>query len=197
VLIEAILKGREHALELSPAIYQEHGKGFLVPAGVPHRPGTALTLEIQQPSDVYTLLEARAGGKEMPPHQIHPGFKSLEEALRLIDLPLSFEVGKLTDYRLAPSPAQHATTAAAVDWIFPLGKCKKFGGKRLRVTTKLKYSEPTPFTTFVWKGRGKINDVAVKGGFECFVPIETARRGIEIENVGPDMLEMFTFFPGE
>ena len=66
-LIRAVHKGREYALELSPVIYQQYERGFFVPAGIPHRPGTALTLEIQQPSDVYTLLETHSGGKRMSP----------------------------------------------------------------------------------------------------------------------------------
>ncbi|MCS7172644.1 MAG: hypothetical protein N0A24_04430 [Armatimonadetes bacterium] len=61
-LRQAIQQGRERALELSPVVHQRVGEGLFVPAGVPHRPGTALTLEIQQPSDVYTLLEPTAGG---------------------------------------------------------------------------------------------------------------------------------------
>jgi len=196
-LIDAVRKGPQYALEYSPAIYQEYETGFFVPAGVPHRPGTALTLEIQQPSDVYTLLETRAGGKEMAAEQIHPGFKSLEEAVQLVDFPLSYEVGKLKDYRLSPSPAQYRTGAGEVDWIFPLGKCRKFGGKRLQLMSSLKYSEQTPFVLFVWKGRGRMNGIQVKAGFECFVPFETARQGVEFENDGDQILEMFTFFPGE
>src|SRR2546423_11155509 len=46
-LLEAVRKGPDHALELSPSIYQEYESGFFLPAAVPHRPGTALPLEIQ------------------------------------------------------------------------------------------------------------------------------------------------------
>ena len=101
-VLEAVNKGRDHALELSPAIYQEYEGGFFLPAGVPHSPGTALTLEIQQPSDVYTLLETHAAGKQMSPQQIHPGFRSLDESMQLIDLKLSERVGKLEGFRLTP-----------------------------------------------------------------------------------------------
>src|SRR5207244_7509660 len=101
-VIEAARKRPDYALELSPAIYQEFGQGFFVPAGVPHRPGTALTLEIQQPSDVYTLLETHAGGKRISPQPMHPGFKSLDEAFEVIDIRVSQEVGKRGHDRLSP-----------------------------------------------------------------------------------------------
>src|SRR2546421_7945787 len=136
-LLAAVRKGPQYALELSPVIYQEYEQGFFVPAAIPHRPGTALTLEIQQPSDVYTLLETHAGGKPMPAQQIHPGFKSLEDAFKLIDFKLSYEVGKLANNRLSSG-------RSSIENIFPLDKCRKFGGKRVRIGTSLTYTESTP-----------------------------------------------------
>ncbi len=51
-LIAAMASGRDALLEISPYFLQRPGMGFLVPAGLVHSPGTVLTLEIQQPSDV-------------------------------------------------------------------------------------------------------------------------------------------------
>lgn len=56
-LSRAIEQGGDALLDLSPAFAQAYEEGFHVPAGIPHRPGTALTLELQQPSDVYTHLD--------------------------------------------------------------------------------------------------------------------------------------------
>src|SRR3954468_14266408 len=139
-LIEAVTRGRDYALELSPVLYQQFETGFFVPAGIPHSPGTALTLEIQQPSDVYTLLETRAAGKEMSPQQIHPGFKSLDDAFQLIDLKLSKRVGRLEENRLAPQPVTSGR-GGEIAWIFPVEKCRKFAGKRIRVSSSLSYRE--------------------------------------------------------
>jgi len=187
-LIEAVHKGRDLALELSPAIYQQFGAGFFVPAGVPHRPGTALTLEIQQPSDVYALLETHAGGKRMSPRQIHPGFKSLDEASELIDMKLSTKVGRLDDFRLLPPSKENIT------WIFPPGICKKFAGKRIRVEKRVRYIENSAFILLIWKGAGKINGRRVRGGDEFFVT-HWAARNVDMENTGEDLLEAFSFFP--
>ncbi|HEX8522001.1 MAG TPA: hypothetical protein VF669_07070 [Tepidisphaeraceae bacterium] len=194
-LVAAVKRGPQHALELSPVIYQNYEEGFFVPAATPHRPGTALTLEIQQPSDVYTLLETHAAGKPMPPEQIHPGFESLEDAFRLIDFTLAYQVGQLEGNRLVPSSASKAR-GGAIDWIFPTSICKKFGGKRIRVASSLTYSEETPFVLWGWKGRGAINGRALAPGGEFFVPYASARSGIELRSTGDEHLEVFSFFPG-
>src|SRR4051812_33836651 len=155
-LFDAVKKGRDDALEFSPVIYQEYETGFFLPAGVPPSPGTALTLEIQQPSDVYTLLETRAAGKEMSPQQIHPGFKSLDDAFQLIDMKLSKQVGQLDHHRLSPKIIS-STGDGEVAWIFPPDVCRKFGGKRVRVNGRLALRETSPVSMLIWRGKGKIN----------------------------------------
>lgn len=196
-LVAAVEKGPQHALELSPVMYQHYAQGFFVPAGIPHRPGTALTLEIQQPSDVYTLLETHAGGKRMPPQQIHPGFRSLDEAFKLIDFDLAYAVGQQTHNRLIPAPVQPASRGNTIDWVFPLDKCRKFGGKRLRIASKLTYREDRPFVLWCWKGKGTANNLKLSRGAELFAPVSTATAGVELANTGDELLEVFSFFPGE
>jgi mannose-6-phosphate isomerase class I len=193
-LIEAVRRGPEHALELSPSIYQEYETGFFVPAGVPHRPGTALTLEIQQPSDVYTLLETHAGGKAMSPRQIHPGFRSLDDAFALIDLPVSRQVGRLSANRLAPR-VDRRTAGGEIATIFPREICGKFAGRRLRVAGTLTYREPSPMVLWVWRGRGKLNGRAIRAGDEFFVAHSAAAGGVELRSTGSSPLELFSFLP--
>jgi hypothetical protein len=193
-LVQAVRRGPQHALELSPVLYQEYEAGFFVPAGVPHRPGTALTLEIQQPSDVYTLLETRAGGKEMPPQQIHPGFATLAEAFGLVDLAVSRQVGKLEHNRLTPQPI-HGVRGGEVAWVFPLDICGKFGGHRIRVTSRVSYSLDMPLVLWVWRGRGTLNGRPIRAGEEMFVCRYTASAALELATTGDEPLECFTFFP--
>lgn len=114
VLAEAIEQGRGTVLELSPAFHQRPGEGFYVPAGVPHRPGTALTLEIQQPSDVYTLLERVSGGRTLSAGQMHPGFASVEAALGLIDFKAATRPDLLKQNRLVPEPLTDKRTRASI-----------------------------------------------------------------------------------
>ena len=192
-LLDAVKHGRDYALELSPAIYQDYESGFFLPAGVPHSPGTALTLEIQQPSDVYTLLETHAGGKKMSPRQIHPGFKSLDEAFQLVDIKLSERVGRLDGYRLSPQVIE-SSRQGEIAWIFPPKVCGKFGGKRIRMTGRMMLREDHAVSMLIWKGDCKLNGARFRAGDELFVA-GGAMAGVEIENVGGDRVEAFIFFP--
>lgn len=192
-LADAVRKGRDYALELSPAIYQEYVQGLFVPAGVPHRPGTALTLEIQQPSDVYTLLETHAAGKRMPPAQVHPGFKSLEDAFKLIDIKAAVAAGSFQHNRLAPQTFPRKGGEVAT--IFPAEICRKFAGDRLRITGSMRYSADSPLVLFVWRGRGTINGKPLRAGEEFLTTYGTARQGLEFQQTGGKLLEIFAFHP--
>jgi mannose-6-phosphate isomerase class I len=191
-LLAAVKRGRDHALELSPVIYQKFEQGFFLPAGVPHSPGTALTLEIQQPSDVYTLLETTAGGKPMTAQQIHPGFASMDEAFQLIDMKLSERVGMLKEHQLSPIVIS-SSRDADVAWIFPAKVCGKFAGKRVRVNGAITLRERSAVAMLVWKGRGKVNGRAIRAGDEFFVTDVVMRAGVRIET--DERVELFWFFP--
>ncbi|MDR7438371.1 MAG: hypothetical protein QN181_00580 [Armatimonadota bacterium] len=189
-LLRAIAQGRERVLELSPVIHQRVGEGFFVPAGVPHRPGTALTLEIQQPSDVYTLLETTAGGKPLPPEQIHPGFSRLEQALKLVDFETACAPDLLERNRLVPQPVTRSRGGEEV-WIFPPG-LRKFSGKRLVVRKRFESVEQGPYALFVWRGRGRLLGHPLRPGTECFVVAEIALRPHLFE--AEETLEVFKLF---
>jgi len=52
----------DKVLDLSPAYRLNIGEGYHLFPGIPHAPGTALTLEIQEESDVYNMLQALVNG---------------------------------------------------------------------------------------------------------------------------------------
>ncbi len=177
-LIDATRRRPEHVLELSPSFYQEFETGFFVPAGVPHRPGTALTLEIQQPSDVSTRL--------------HPS--TSDDDFQLIDMRVSRLAGASVTSRMVPQ-IESKTDVGEIATIFPAQTCRKFAGKRIRVNGRFAYRECSPIVVLIWNGRGRINGRRVKRSDEFFIPFDAAARGIEIENEGDELLEIFTFYP--
>lgn len=194
-LARAIAAGRDRLLELSPAIYQRTGEGFYVPAGVPHRPGTALTLEIQQPSDVFTLLErVSASGQRFSARQMHPGFASLDEALELIDFPTASNVGFVERHRLIPEPIPDRQSPAGDEaWVFP-PQLRKFSGTRLMVRAKVECQESSPYVALVWQGRGQVLGHHLRPGSEVLITAEAAARPHIYEATRPP-LEVFKFFP--
>jgi len=194
-LRRAIARGGGAVLELSPSFLQRVEEGFFVPAGVVHRPGTAMALEIQQPSDVSTRLEDRSGDKQLTPEEMHPGFPTLTMALRNLDFKASMQESLLDRCRLVPRPvSRRRLRSASEDWIFPPNVCRKFSGKRLRVRTRITTIEKECYAMFIWKGAGKVGPRRVKAGDEFFVTQPRARAGVVIERTTGDVLELFKCF---
>jgi hypothetical protein len=192
-LLKAIAQGSERVLELSPAFYQRVGEGFFVPAGIPHRPGTALTLEIQQPSDVYTLLETASGGKPLAPEQVHPGFRRLQEAIRYLDFEAASKPGLLERHRLTPEVTAR-TRGGEEAWIFP-PRLRKFSGKRLVVWGRFESQEQAPHVVFVWRGRGRLAGRRLRPGTELFVTADRAARPHLYEAVNGPLVVFKLFGP--
>jgi mannose-6-phosphate isomerase class I len=198
-LSHAIEKGSEYILNLSPAFAQRTGEGFHVPAGIPHRPGTALTLELQQPSDVYTHLDWFSGDQRLSPQQTHPGFDSLEAALEFIDWDNSVDTHILERYRLAPETIHETWQRGQGEetWIFPPRMTRNFSGKRVRVSGTFEMLETAPYGLLVWEGRGELNGRPIHAGDEAFVTYATARTPHVLKNTGGDTLEVFKFFSAQ
>lgn len=195
-LMKAIEKGRDNLLELSPYYLQRTNQGYFTPAGVPHRPGTALCLEIQQPSDVYTLLETESDGRKMSPQQIHPGFPDLKMALQFLDFKTAQSPDLLERCRLFPQPIDETKQKGGQEWwIFPPSLTSKFSGKRLLVTGIFESVESEPYALLIWKGKGKLNGKTIKAGDEFFVGHIAATEPHLFECIGNEPLEAFKLFP--
>jgi len=200
-LLAAIEKGRDHVIDLSPVFHQQFGTGFFTPAGMPHSPGTALTLEIQQPSDVYTLLEDRPpfGGPDFTPQQQHPGIPSLEAAMKLVDIRGATQKNVLDRHRIAPELVRRGA-GAEEHWIYPPRFTNKFSGKRLRIASGKSYECPErgPYAVLVWRGQGRVarHDFRAERGWdEFFVSAPLAVSAHRYENTGKSPLELFKIFP--
>lgn len=201
-VIKALKTSTDHVLETSPGALQRYGEGFFVPAGLLHRPGTALTLEIQQPSDVYTMFQLDFGGEPLAPEAIHPGFNSLEEAAKnVINWADNSREGLLESLRLTPKPWPDPVTGGTVEWVFPPEVCGKFSGLRLTVTGRMKFVARECCALYIWRGKGEINGFPVQGGGgrvgtndEMFVGVRAAEAGIELTNTGDEPLVVFALY---
>lgn len=195
-LMTAIRKGRDYVLELSPFYLQRYGEGYFTPAGVPHRPGTALCLEVQQQSDVYTLLETEAAGRKMSQQQIHPGFPNLETALQFIDFRTAQAPDLLERCRLVPQLVSETKQKGGQEWwIFPPTITDKFSGKKLVVAKTFESVEHDPYALFVWRGKGKLNGKPIKAGDEFFFGFLAATKPHYFECTSTEPLEVFKLFP--
>jgi len=194
-LRQALEKGNDAVLELSPFFLQRIGEGFYLPGGIVHRPGTAFTLEIQQPSDISIRLQTEIEGRKLTPKERHADFDTIEQAMRHLDLKASTQPDIIDRFRIIPRPvSRKPLRGGAEDWIFPPRLCKKFSGKRLRVRTRLTTVENQCYAMLVWKGTGQIGPHKVRAGDEFFVTHDTAQSGLRVECERGNELEIFKCF---
>jgi hypothetical protein len=151
---------------------------------------------VQQPSDVYTLLETHSDGRPLSPQQIHPGFPDLATALRFLDFRTAQDPDLLERCRLLPQPITETHQKGGQEWwIFPPSVTTKFSGKRLVVTGIFESVEGDPYALFVWRGKGKLNGKPIKAGDEFFVGYSAATQPHHFECVSTEPLEVFKLFP--
>lgn len=201
-VVEAMYRGTDHVIELSPGVLQNFGEGFFVQAGLFHRPGTALTLEIQQPSDVYTFFQTDFGGAPLDEAVLCPGFANMDEAAqRVVNWDKNLEPGLLEAVRLRPTAIAETVKGGKAEWVYPPTVTDKFSGMRLTVQTTMSIKFDEPCVLFVWKGMGTLNGRKIVGGGgpvgeadEFFVGVEAARRGLDLKNTGDEPLVVFALF---
>jgi hypothetical protein len=150
---------------------QVAGQGFFVPSGVLHAPGSALTIELQEDSDVFAMLQALNAGD---PHFYE-------------------------NHHLLPMPVEGTRVPGCEEsWIFY--DTPKFSGKRLVVEPGCSFTsrEDGVHTVFVWRGSGTYGGLEVRGGEpgldEVIVTHDRATRGVEVRNTGAEELMLITFF---
>ncbi len=185
---------------------QVPGEGFHVPSGVLHAPGTAVTIELQEDSDVLAMLQALNAGriisKELlwkdirPQDREHYGERFI---LELIDWeqngdPYFYENHHLSPRRVEPS----RQPGGEEHWIFY--NTPKFSGKRLVVLAGQAYRsrERGVYSTFVLEGAGVYGGLEVHAGVpgldELLVTHDRAVRDLLVQNTGDRDLVVAKFF---
>jgi hypothetical protein len=95
----------DKTLDLSPAYRLNTGEGFYTRAGVPHAPGTALTLELGEASDEYHILQAEYMGKLFPKRNfLLKELQREEDIVKLINFKASTDPLYYQKYHLLPEP---------------------------------------------------------------------------------------------
>jgi len=192
----------DKVLDLSPAYRLNIGEGFHVFPGVPHAPGTALTLEAQEESDVYNLLQAVCDGRRIPREDMLRGLPNEEAVANLIDWQRSRDPFFYEKYHTVPTKIDEPTNEGkGVEyWVYSPNRTRKFCGKEVRVFSgrSIESLEKGAYAVFVWKGKGRIEDVNVQGGDpnldELFVSAMAATQPHKIVNTGKDDLILYRVF---
>jgi hypothetical protein len=192
-LIAAMIAGREALLEISPCFVQRAGMGFFVPAGLVHSPGTALTLEIQQPSDVGGGFGLRVPkDRTADPAELEA---MAQQVLRHVDLELCRRQDLLSRFTLKPVPIPSPQAGVETWWIVPPQVSGKFSAKRIVAREECTYREDDCFALLAWSAEGAINGRPVKHGSEFFVSHRAAQEGLRVQPTKEGM-ELFAIFAG-
>ncbi|RLI35032.1 hypothetical protein DRO55_05720 [Candidatus Bathyarchaeota archaeon] len=192
----------DKVLDLSPAYRLNPGEGFHIFPGVPHAPGTALTFEIQEESDVYNMLQAVCGGRFIPKDQMLRGLPDEEAVVELIDWERSTDPRVYRKYHTTPTRIDDPKLEGrGVEyWIFNPNRSRKFSGKEVRVFPgkTIETVENGAYAVFVWRGEGEVGGVRVRGGEpgmdELLISAETATEPHKITNTGREELVLYKIF---
>ena len=189
-----------------PADLQVPEEGFHVPSGVLHGPGTALTIELQEDSDVFAMMQAVTGGtrisKELLWKDVRPEDREQKGErfiLELIDWEENGDPYFYENHHLSPQLIEDSLQEGGeAYWIYY--NTTKFSGKKLVVRPGGTYVsvERGVHNVLVWSGRGTYGGMEVEGGSpgrdEVLVTHERATRGVEIRNTGREDLVAIAFF---
>jgi hypothetical protein len=184
---------------------QVAGEGFHVPSGVLHAPGTALTLELQEDSDVLAMFQALNAGRIISKDLLFKDVRPADRAEHGERFPLGFVDWEVNgdpwfyeNRHLTPQPVLGADAAGQETWIFY--NTDKYAGKRLVVppgrTHRLR--EPGVYSVFAWSGSGTYAGLDISGGVpgrdELVVSHAAATHDHDVVNTGSEDLVVFTFF---
>ncbi|WP_433288643.1 hypothetical protein [Micromonospora sp. CA-244673] len=184
---------------------QVAGEGFHVPSGVLHAPGTALTLELQEDSDVLSMFQALNAGriisKDLLFKDVRPRDREEHEErfpLGFVDWEVNGDPWFYENRHLSPQPVAGADGDGEETWVFY--NTSKYAGKRLVVPPGgiHRLREPGVYSVFAWTGDGTLAGHEVRGGEpgrdELVVTHDAATREHEVANTGREDLVLFLFF---
>lgn len=197
----------DHILKFSKAYKLLPNDGFHIPAGTLHAPGSALTIELQEDSDVLAMLQARVSrypiDKELLFKDVRPEerrAKGEEAILDMVNWEVSADPFFYENRHTPPLPINDTgVDGGAEDWIFY--NSSRFNGKRLTVRPGGTFTsrDKGVYSVLVWRGTGRIDGrLLVNGGNpeqdEFVVCHEKATTAFLVENTGSDDLVLFKFF---
>lgn len=195
----------DKVLDLSPAYRLNIGEGFHIFPGVPHAPGTALTLEIQEESDVYNTLQAINYGMKIPKEELLFNLPDEEAVVKLIDWGKARDPLFYRKYKMHPTKIVNSNSEdnGVANWVFNPNRTRKFCGKKVSVHPGKTFEgiEKGACAILVWKGEGKIEEVKVQGGNsnmdELFLSDELATQPHKIVNTGKEEMVLYKIFGPE
>jgi len=181
-------------------------EGFHLPSGVLHAPGTAVTIELQEDSDVFSMLQALVAGKiiskDLLFKDVHPDNRARRGERAVLD---QIDWGICGDpyfyeHRHTPPVLVEETQQDAGEEYWIYYNTTTFSGKKLIVKPGKTFTsvDKGVHNILVWRGEGRWDGHPIKaGGFdqeELLVSHSKATTPIKVENTGREELMIIKFF---
>jgi len=193
-------------LKHSRAYLNVRGEGFFLPSGVLHGPGTALTIELQENSDVFAMLQALNAGKIISKELLFKDVRWEDREkygeriiLNQIDWKANGDPYFYENHHLEPKLIKETKQEGGQEyWIYY--NTRKFSGKKLVVKPKCTFTsvDNGVYNILVWSGKGRYDGHEIEAGnFECdelLISYEKATKPLIVENTGKDDLLIIKFF---
>jgi hypothetical protein len=182
------------------------GEGFHLPSGVLHAPGTAITIELQEDSDVFAMLQALVAGKIISKDLLFkdvPREAREKRGERVILDHINWEVSGdpyfYENRHTTPQLIEETKQEGGEEhWIYY--NTTKFSGKRLVVKPGQRFTsvDKGVYNILVWRGRGRYDGHEIESGNfgwdELLISHEKATQPLVVENTGSEDLMIFKFF---
>jgi len=193
-------------LQHAKAYMQIPGDGFHVPSGTLHAPGSALTIELQEDSDVFAMLQAKVGGQIIDKDLLFKDvtIKDRESygeniLLEMVNWKVSGDPYFYENRHTPPILIEDSVQVGGREyWIFY--NTSKFSGKKLVVAPggSFNSTDEGVYNLLVWKGRGTFDGLKIESGNfgkdELLIVHRRAVDQIVVENSGDEEMIIFKFF---
>ena len=193
-------------LQHSRAYLNLPGEGFFLPSGILHAPGTALTIELQEDSDVFAMLQALNAGKIISKDLLFKDVRKEDREkigekviLGQLDWEANGDPYFYENHHLPNVLIEETKQSGGVEnWIYY--NTTKFSGKRLIVKPGQSFTskEKGIYNILIWRGSGTYDGHKIEAGnFECdelLISHERAVHPLTVKNDGKTDLLIIKFF---
>jgi hypothetical protein len=202
--------GDDRILQHARAYMNIPGEGFHLPSGILHAPGTALTMELQESSDIMAVYQAKIGNLDVPKELLLRQISQEDvqqdaemAALKIIDWEACGDPYFYENHHIVPVLIEDTKTEEGwEEWIFY--NTTKFSGKRLTLKpgATIQCKEKGVLSVFLWKGSARVDGHEMQAGDfgldycrdELLITHTKAVEGFGVENTGREDLVLFKFF---